>query len=400
MANTAKLLTQPTLVGMMRETPNYKLFNNGLTDSIMLMGHADAQKMYEPYQVVNMREAINFLNADSLSPLVRSLLECYNMGCKDIWLYPVAPMDEYVDLVSDRFTAGFKPALGGQTFYQKYYDRLTSAYATILDWDTFEIVVPVEAVYYDAGGVDFATQLIDFCSNNWATTGAVSLGVLGTRVNGTPMQEAIDTMANDSRLASFGEAGKCVMVVVGEAILNHPQLTITYNASLAVQVAANLATIDLTRSISGLKLYGAMALVGADYTSAQLETLTQAKLNPAVRTKRGKRGTSFEIMLLTDNTLGIDGTDYWAMSQMHVIANTINKVRSIGYAYIGETDPEQFKEAIWDHLNKLRQNSYIRDFSLNIQFTDRNSKAEVSIAIVPIFGIRTIYFTCEVGPGA
>lgn len=399
MVNTAKLLTQPTLSGTVRQSPLYNYLNTGLTDTIMLIGHADATKMYQPYKVVDIRETINFLNADSTSPLMRAFLECYNAGCKDIWLYPAAPMNEYVDIITNRFTTGYLPALGSKNFYQKYYDRLTAAYSVLNDWDNFEVIVPIEAVFYDAGGVDFATQLVNFCNTNFTTTGTVSIGVLGTRIKDAALETAVQNMSTDTRLSGFGEPGKNVIVVVGEGLMHLPQLTTSYNASLATQVAANLATVPLTRSIAGTKLYGAISLIGPDLSSSQMDRLTQAKLNPAVRTKRGKRGFSYEVMLLTDNTLGVTGTDFWSMGQMHIVANIINKVRSIGYSAIGESDQNQFRQNIWEYLDLMQRNNYIRGFSLNIQFSNRNATATVDIGVNPIFGLRTIYFTCEVGPG-
>jgi hypothetical protein len=230
---------------------------------------------------------------------MRSLLECYNAGCKDIWIYPVAPMSEYVDTISDRITIGFKTGLGSKNFYQKYYDRLTAAYTILNDWDNFQIIVPVEAVFYDAGGVDFATQLVNFCSTNYTVTGTVSLGVLGTRIKDAVLDTAIQKMSTDTRIPTFGDAGKNVMVVVGEALMHLPQMTTSYSSTLATQVAANLAVGSMARSIAGMKLFGAVSLVGPDLSSAQIDKLTLAKLNPAVRTKRGKRGGSYETMLLT-----------------------------------------------------------------------------------------------------
>lgn len=392
MANN--LLSKPTLSGLMRESPNFKLTNTGQTDSILLIGHADALVLYEPYQVVDIKQAVNFLKADIQSPLMRGLLEAYNGGCKDIWLYAAAPMSEYVITADNRFEI-----VGGKTFYQRWFDRLTAAYLALSDWDFADIVVPIEAVFYDAGGVDFATQLTNFCANTFLVTGAVCLGVLGTRIN-LPTQTAITNMVNDSRIANIGDGGKFVIVAVGEGIIQHPQVSNSYSGSLAVQVAANLATISLGRSIAGVKLPGVSALVGPNYTTAQIEAMTQAKLNPLVRTQRGKRGGTFEVRMLTDNTMGADGSDYWSMAQMRIVANCINRVRSYGQAFIGESLNDKFAEAVEDYLNLLRDNEYIRDFTLSISPENlRSSRLDVTISIRPIFGIRNIFFAVEVGAG-
>ena len=64
------LLSKPTLVGTMQESPQYRTLSIGQTDSILLVGHADAELMYEPYRVTNIRTAVNFLAADTKSPLL------------------------------------------------------------------------------------------------------------------------------------------------------------------------------------------------------------------------------------------------------------------------------------------------------------------------------------------
>lgn len=369
----------------------------GLTDTILLLGHADATVMYEPYQVLDPKQAVKFLNSDSNSPLLRSFLEVYNAGCKDIWLMAVAPMSEYEQVISERLTA--KAAFGNKTFYQRYNERLNVAYTSLSGYDFAEIIVPVEAVFYDAGGIDFLTPLINFCAQCFSVTGSVCLGVLGTRIS-TFNDAAITAMVADSRLPLVSSSGKFVMIVVGEGILSQSQMSNTYAASLAVTTAALLATSDLDRSVIGLPLPNVSALVGNDLTAAKAEQLSQAKLNVAGRTARGKRGYAYQTRLLTDNTLGQDNSDFWSMAQMHVVANVINQVRAFGFSYIGTVYLSKFKETVYNYLTGLTRDGYIRDFSLTITEEDHGQKALVYISIVPIFGIRQITFQIEVGPGA
>lgn len=392
MAN--RLLSKPTLSGLMKISPLYRTMGIGITDSIVLLGHADATKMYEPYQVFDMREAVNLLGADTKSPLLRGLLEAYNIGCKDIWIYPVAPMSEYIELIADRLTA-----VNGQTFYERYYDRLTTAYSNLSDLEINEIVVPIEAVFYDSGNVNFVSQLVDFCADTFATTGNVSLGVIGTRIS-NPSPITTQAMIADTKLDSITSNGNFVIIPVGEGIINLPQISTSYISNMAVQVASLISTASLGRSIAGIRLPFVSSIIGNDYTEDDIESLTQKKLNPIVRTKRGKRGVAYQSMMLTDNTLGQDGSDFWSMTQMRVVANCLNTIRAIGYRFIGDLRIEQFKQAVDAHLMKLVQNNYIRDYVLNIKMEENNSKAIVTISIVPIFGLRNIYFQTEVGPGA
>lgn len=391
------LLSSPSLAGTMTESSLYQVMATGLTDAVLLLGHADAKVMYEPYQVYDPKKAVEFLNSDSNSPLLRAFLELYNAGVKDIWLMAVAPMSEYEDVIADRLTV--QAAFGGKTFYQKYYDRLATAYSVLTSYELAEIVVPVEAVYYDAGGVDFLTQLISFCSSYFSTTGSVCLGVLGTRISAFS-DASVTAMANDSRLASLGSDGKFVMVVVGEGVISNPQMSTTYIASLATKIAALMSITSLDRSVAGIPLQGVSTIVGNDLNQTQLEKLSQAKLNVVGRTTRGRRGYAFQVRLLTDNTLGQDGSDYWSMTQMHLVANVLNQIRDYGYAYIGTTYFEKFKDTVYHYLNGLVSEDIIKDFSLNITSTENNQSASVMVSLLPIFGLRQITFSIEVGPGA
>lgn len=390
------LLSGPSLSGTMAESSLYQIMATGLTDSVLLLGHADAQVMYEPYQVYDPKKAVEFLNSDSNSPLLRAFLELYNAGVKDIWLMAVAPMSEYEDVIADRLTA--QAAFGGKTFYQKYYDRLTTAYSVLTTYELAEIIVPVEAVYYDAGGVDFLTQLISFCSTYFSTTGAVCLGVLGTRISAFS-DSSVTLMASDSRLASLGADGKFVMVVVGEGVITNPQMSTSYIAPLATKVAALMSVTSLDRSVAGLIMQGVSTMVGNDLNDIQLDKLTQAKLNPVGRTTRGKRGYAYQIRLLSDNTLGQDGSDFWSMTQMHLVANVLNQIRDYGYAFIGTTYFAKFKDTVYHYLNGLIVDNIIKDFSLNISSTNNDQSATVMVSLLPIFGLRQITFSIEVGPG-
>lgn len=397
------LLSSPILTGTLTESSLYQIMSVGLTDTILLMGHADATIMYEPYQVIDAKKAIAFLNKDPQSPLLRAFLEAYNAGCKDIRLMAVAPMSEYQSTISDRLISN--PGFGNKTFYQIYFERLTTAYASLYGYDFPEIVVPVEAVFYNAGSVDFLNQLIDFCESTFSVTGSVCLGVLGTRVSNFSSTD-IDAMVNDSRLASIGAAGKFVMVVVGEGTVSHPQMSSTYATSLSTTIASLIAVSNRSdfqeapRSVAGLPLPNVASVVGNDLQKEDLERLAQARLNVVARTTRGKRGYAFQTRLLTDNTLGQENSDFWSMGQMHIVATVINQIRAFGFSYIGTIYLAKFKQTVYDYLTNLTARKYIKDFSLNIVEEDHGQRALVYVGIVPIFGIRQITFQIEVGPGA
>ena len=425
----ASLTARPQISGNVRTSPQYRTMGFGNTSRIVLIGHADGLAINDPYQVNDMQEAINTLQADATSPLLRGLLEVYNAGARDIWLVAAAPMSEYISNVNERLDltqdayiidGGYADSMylldiqfyidsgypytfleNGFTFYQKYYQRLISTYLVLRDLDFAEIIVPLEASFVHTDGVDFASQLIDFCQDYNERTGMVGLGVLGTRrPSDISIAESVQEMVTNSNLLSSSSFSKFVIVAAGEGAISVPQLSFTHKASIAAHVAANMATTSLDRGMAYSKLTNIVNLDGYDYTKAQLDSLAQAKINPAVRTYKAKRGAPFQTVLLTDNTLAADGSDFWSLSNVRVTAKCSNIIRSMGNAWIGSTDIAGFKQAVFDFLAYMVRSNVIKTFTLNIdRDTTEATKIIVDVSLTPFSSVRQIYFTVEVGPG-
>lgn len=424
----SSLIARPRISGNIRESFQYRTMGFGSTSRIVLLGHADGLSLNDPYQVNDIQEAINVLEADSNSPLLRGLLEVYNAGARDIWIVAVAPMNEYIE-VDERLQltqdlmiidggapgsydqaeipfdldGGFPHTIMEEiyTFYQKYYDRLAAAYSVLLDYDFTEIVVPLEASFVHTGGINFVDQLAGFCQNYHIRTGMMAIGVLGTRKPTTiSSTQSIEEMVATAASLTSSDGSKYVIVTVGEGAVSIPQLGFTFKSSVAAQVAANISVYPLERGISYTNLSGVVNLEGNDYTTSQLDALVNAKLNPAIRSQKSKRGAPFQTVVLSDNTLASDGSDFWSLSQMRVLAKCSNTVRSLSYGWVGSTDYAGFKQAIYDYLIFLVRSNTIKDFRLNIEkdLFNRN-KILVEMAITPFSGIRQVYFTVEVGPG-
>lgn len=419
MVTSKILLAQPTLSGIIRETASYNNMSIGQTRSILLIGHSDTNFQNTPYQVGSMNDAINWLKADDSSPLLRGLLEAYNNGCRDIWLFSAAPMSEYVSDISDRNTE--KVSLGNKTFYEKYYERLTVAYDLLSQYDLFDIVVPIETTFCQSDGIDFTTPLSQFCNDIFTKTSKFVMSVMGTRAIAytqglidemsskvsilteldAPIQDEwdLDLYVEDPRIDFFGEKGKNIMVVVGEGIVISRQMSRTYSANYAVQAASLLATTPLDRSIFGITFPNVAGFAGFELNQAQITQLTESKLNPVLKTQRGKRGQSFQTFLVSDNSLAETGSDFWSINQVRLVAFCVNTIKSYGEAYIGTIAKDSFKQVVYDFFNMLRANGQIKDYTLSVKFTNNIGRAEISVGLTPIFGIRNVYFTVETGPG-
>lgn len=434
---TDTVYTRPKLTGVMRESPAYTNMGLGITDRLVLLGHADGLDYYDPYLALNLQDVVNQLEADTDSPLLRGLFEAYYSGARDIWVMPVAPMDEYVAEPSARLVAG---AGRGSTswadlditglyekvnrsrnyrgaapvtaptesnwdnfnFYERYWHRLEIAYEFLLAQDIPQIVTPIEALF-NAGGVDFLDQLANHCSDALASTGAIRIGLLGTRtdvINNTVTEVVTEIMA-DSRLNVDNDAYKFVAVIVGEASITMTEFPVAYTAPASTSVAGRLANLPMAQSIIYKNLPVIAAPAGPDLTVTQIQQLTEAKLNPIVRTTKGRRGEPFQSVVLTDNTMGATGTDFWTIGQIRLLMHVVDRVRAIGYQYVGSVDFVSFKAKVERLMLDLLSKDHIRGYGVQVTRSpnDPNSVL-VDLSVTPYLSVRQLTFTTEVGPGA
>lgn len=393
-----EILDPVRLYGTIRESPRYNDLGYGLTDRIFLVGHGTGFNLNDPYQVVNMQEAVNMLGADSTSPLVRGLLEVYNAGARDIWLVAAAPMTEYVPNLEDRMAP--RDEWGGMNFYERYYERLIDTYTALESFDYPEILVPLEAPFYDTGDVDFVTQLVDHCTAAFEATGTVRIGIIGTR-SLTYGTDDIDAMVNDPRISELDPSkGKFVILVGGEGVYQLPQMPSTHSSSVATAVAAQMATSPLNETLVYKKLSNIVSVAGNRLTDDQVRALARSKVNPAVRTAKGVRGRTYEVVIASDNTMSEEGSDFWSVMQMRLISKIIDRIRGLGRRYLGTIGFFRFQNDIDDFLASLVAQDFIRGYSYSVERDAEDPfQVYVDVAIQPYFAVREVAFTVEVGPG-
>lgn len=401
MANN-QFLTRPQIIGDIQESYLYSLMGIGFTDPILFIGHADALTMYEPYQVTDIKKAIRFLQADPNSPLLRAMMEAYNAGSKDIWLYPAAPMSEYEPFMNLRMNS--RADWDNKNFYERYYDRLTAAYPRLQDRDAYRVVTPLEAPHYYTGynsttGKDFTGQLVDFCETFFSNTGSICLGLIGTRI-GDFSSDMINEITTDPRLSSPSLSSKLVMIVLGETLNYVQQIGSSYSSSASTQAAIAMTLMPMNESVVGIKFPASSSLAGRNFSDEEIAILAANKINPAIRSKKGKRGQPYEISMITDHTLAADGSNYWSMTQMRAIASCLNKIRDIGFQFIGELHGfERLRQAIDSYLRILTSQKMIHAYSFSMRSSINNLTAYVDVVIRPVFSLKNVYFTVEIGPG-
>lgn len=436
------LYSAPRLSGVMRESPAYTNMGNGITDRIVLLGHIDGFSLCDPYLVLNLQDVINASGADTTSPLLRGLFEAYYSGGRDIWIVPVAPMEEYVAEVSERlvvgsgrgttewgesegqlqiqtwfdkinemrisrgveqFTAPTESEWNNFNFYERFYQRLKLAYEVLINQDISQLISPVEALFNRTGSVDFLGQLADYCEDHLTNTGAVAMGVLGTRIDvlNNNINTIIEEITSDSRLDNSQENYKFVSVVFGEISVNITEMTNSYAAPASSAALGVLSNLPMSRSWIYQKIPVAVSPVGPDLTTDKITALSEKKINCITRTSRGKRGESFQTVIISDNTLGQLGTDFWSMGQTRILMHIIEKVRSLSRNYIGTVHYDGYKKSVESLMFDLYISNHIREYKLNIQrsTTDLN-KLLVDVSFTPYTSLRQLTFVTEVGPGA
>ncbi len=388
-----QLLTSPSLHGIMYQSMDYTNLGLGFTDRVLIFGHADGLAINDPVSVTDLRDVVSRLGADSSCPLLRGMLEAYYGGCRDIWICPVAPMSEYVEQLEDR----------DEDFYQTYADRLAVTYEILKDFDIPEFVVPLHAPIFGAGDVDFLTPLANFCQASFDVTGTVRIGFIGTALPAIN-NDVIDEMLADTRVDELGPAGKFVVSVIGSGLMNFSEIPTSYSTSPIASLAGFASQQAWDVGLTYQRIPNLVAIDFPDIKKDRLKLLCEAKFNPLARTTRAKRGRKSEVVLLTDNTLGEMGSDFWSVNQVRLIMHCINDIRDLGNRYLGTIGFGQFKTDVQTYMTNLVAQDIIRGFNLNITKLEpapdnHTITAQVDLAVQPFFGLREIAFTALVGPG-
>lgn len=397
--------------------PSFEVLEQYKTNSILLIGHSDALEINAPTRIRSIQEGIDLLKADFNSPLLRGVFDAYACGARDIYICSAAPMKEYIPSVEDRLSPLPVNSYGDATpllmnFYQRYYDRLAITYKSLEQYDNIDIIVPLEASIIQTSSVDFVTQLAVHCQDFHNQTGAIMLGVIGSRTTFGLNRFDIEVFEADVNFTQkytmynpnnsiAGDMGKFIIPVYGEIIINHNFLNISYTSSVAASVAGLLSETPVNQSLIRKKIPSAFGLAGANITQAEVDRLDALGINTVIRNNRSRRGNSYEIYLTNDHTMANSKSVYAKAPQMRLVSMVINEIKALGDNSISRFSAQKLIEDVKKMLQFLKTNNIIRDYALKA-YADSKVKGKIyfNINLTSSVGLRKISFSISSGQGA
>lgn len=409
------IVISPNKSTVVNYKPSYEQLNSNNTSTILLIGHANGIEFNNPINVRSMQSAIDLLGADLSSPLLRGVFDAYAAGARDIMICATAPMSEYVDKYSDRNTSNTlfdrnAATPSEYTFYERYYERLEETYSVIKDLDFIDIIVPLETSIIKTGGVDFITQLADYCADFHNTTGYVQIGVIGSRSGGVTSSD-IDLLEANSVLTdklttinmtgqTSSDNGRFVIPVYGEAVYQHDQIKTSYVSSIAASLAGMFASRPLNMGLIRTRIPGAMSLYGADLSQSEYQRLDDIGVNTIYRGKKTRRSVPFEVYLTNEYTLSDPESTLHKAAQMRLVALLVSRIRGYGYKAIGQLGYDKVVDDVRSLLESLKSDKIIVTYSFNVEVSSTTVGSIIFyIEVLSALGLKKIDFALSTGPG-
>lgn len=383
---------------------------------VMLVGHGDGIPLNEPVLISSIEEAVQLLNADYDSPLLRGVFDLYSTGCRNIGICASARMSEYTAKYSDRNTDSdifeITTEEGNTSFYKKYYQRLTDTYQVLRDYDYIDFIVPLEASFLNAtldDGNTFINQLANFCSDYHNRTGYVAIGVIGAAAGGVSSSH-IDILEQDSILANklttynsngsiATDYGRFIVPIYGEAVYKHEQLKTSYTGSVAASFAGMLSTAPLNAGVIRRKIPGAMYLFGNNMSDSEYSRLENLRINSIYRGRKTRRSVPYEVYVTNEHTMSSVTSTLRKSAQMRLVADTIRNIKEIARTHVGRFTKDQIDLEVRNLFNRYKKNNIIKDYSLNV-FMRKNSRGTiiVEVSLLSSLSLNAINFAVSAGP--
>lgn len=418
---------QPPVTGIGGSNPNFQPLQPFATNSVLLIGHADSRSLQinQLKRIQSLQDAIDTLNGDTKSPLLRAVINCYSAGCQDIYIMISAPMSEYVEDYNNlnspvaSFVSTKQATPSTLSFYEKYYERLEDSYEIAKNFDFVDIIVPVGVSFIRCQNVNFVRQLADLCSFFYTNSSTMVIGIIGSRTNGSNIQD-IDTMsqkgyvnnflkdeqdATPSYLASDGgiiDIGRHILLYYGEAVFNYPNMGLTFTSSISSAVAGQISNWPVYLGLNRKALKGAYSPVGVEMTSLQVARIHNNKINTMIKSNRTRRAIPFQVLISDDKTLAKDGSSLANLPQVRLVAMIMNEVLSIASSASGKFSHDTIRERLSGMFKMLKSSSpsIIKDYRFEM-YADKRKRGNfyIEIDVVSPHTLKRVNFGVVAGPG-
>lgn len=396
--------------------PSYEDISFSNMQTLLLVAHADGIELNSPIKIRSVQHAVELLNGDMSSPLLRGVFDVYDAGARNILICAAAPMAEYVDdidkrLVSSTYVDYLSATPTSKTFYERYYQRLSVTYSVLTVLDFIDVIVPLEVSIIKTGGIDFVSQLADYCDNFHNETGYVQIGVIGSRTNGITSSDITEIENNENLSDKFtiysidgdvtSDSGRYVVPVYGEALFSHAQIDFTYINSVSAAVAGLIVSNPLNFGLIRKRIPGAMSVYGSNLNSLEMNRLDNMGINTIYRSNKARRAQPYEVYLTNDYTMASMNSIFSKLPQMRLASYLSSSVKGFGYDSIGKFGYDKVVNNTSELLKRLKKDKVIVDY----EFNAKPSSSEpgvilLYINIISSLGLKKINLSLAAGPGA
>jgi hypothetical protein len=395
--------------------PSYEDLNASNMESILLVGHGDGIELNSPVKIRSVQHAIDLLSGDFDSPLIRGVFDAYGAGAKNIFICATAPMLEYVEDIEERLVPASYLNLESatpiyQTFYQKYYERLSETYSILTELDFIDIIVPLEVSMISTGGIDFVTQLANYLDDFHNQTGNVQIGVMGSKTNGISSQDIALLEANPvlvNKLTTVfmnqitSDKGRYIFPVYGEAVFSHSQVDLSYSNSVSAAVAGMISQNPLNTGMIRKRIPGALSLYGVNLNSPEMARLEAIGINTIYRGNKARRSQSYQVYLSDDFTLASKNSVYNKLPQIRLVSYIASMVKDYGYQAVGKFGYDRIISSVNSLLTSLKKDRTIVDFEFKAESNPTDlGVITLYINIISSLGLKKINLSLSAGPGA
>jgi hypothetical protein len=323
----------------------YGTMQKGYTDAVCILGFADVvnpDNEDRVYRVHDVNTAFSEFIGDGTneSSLIQGMLEVYSTGCRDIYLYPIAPMSAYA-------TGGDRDA----TWWSDLYDYYYAALEILADYDEIDVLIPYDA---DVEEGDFV-QL--FATHN-------------TLIPSNILRITYFSYQGDEDTTFTGE-DYSIVLVNGLATFHFPDhFTNDYTSGMAASFAGMVSTLEINVPPDN-RLIKPGYMFSSDYDGVE-ETLEQHHIVGFRKTVGYKRVSDGSLVSTLSYTRAGINSDFRMLFVVHLIQRFlrgINRLDLIGSPSFLAQDvlKEYFSNWVrWGYVESIESSFKLEGYTLNV----------------------------------